>query len=223
MGAFSGASLFFNQPLPHIARSYGYGEDNILVLEGDLSGLKERFPETYQNILSCGHNADRRTPLDYARDLVASWLIEDSFLILFRQCGLSAALSGTDRGRKILSKARVSSSSDFSLSWQRQTRKLELMNDYTGFWSRKHVLHLRDNKYQKLCEEKSLFLAVSIATREFALYDFRSAPKARYISSHPAYGGKPAYELPIPDQILHPASSANISEAVRLCFSAPQE
>ena len=222
MGAFPGAADFFNKPLTDVARSYGYSEDNILILEGNLKGLKERFPDTYRNLLSCSYNADQRALLGYARDLVASWLIEDSFLLLFARCGFNASLSGTDRGRKILPHAWVSSSSDFTLTWNGQTRKLELMNDYTGFWSRNHVLHLRNNKYQKLYQEGSLFLAVSIPTREFALYDFRSTPMARYIPSHPPYGGKPAYELSIPDDSLHPATSANLAQAVRLCFSASQ-
>ena len=46
------------------------------------------------------------------------------------------------------------------------------MNDYTGYWSRKGQLDLRDSKYQSLTAEQSLFLAVSTTTREFALYDF---------------------------------------------------
>ena len=41
MGAFSGVKLCFNKPLPVIARTFGYSEANILILEGKEAELKE--------------------------------------------------------------------------------------------------------------------------------------------------------------------------------------
>ena len=80
MGAFSGATDFFGMPLSQLARRYRYAEDNICILEGDLQKLREQFSETYENLCSCTHQADQRSPLKYGQDLVASWLVEDVFL-----------------------------------------------------------------------------------------------------------------------------------------------
>lgn len=55
MGAFSGATEFFRMPLSRLARRYGYAEDNICILEGDLQKLREQFSETYENLCSCTH------------------------------------------------------------------------------------------------------------------------------------------------------------------------
>ena len=92
MGAFTGAQTFFNCPLVEVARRLGYSQDNVLILQGDLQALQNSFPETYRNIMSCRHHRDNRTPLEYAQDLVASWLVEDSFLEILNSNGLRATL-----------------------------------------------------------------------------------------------------------------------------------
>ena len=189
-------------------------------MEGDLQKLREQFSETYENLCSCTHQADQRSPLKYGQDLVASWLVEDVFLRVFWAAGLDASLDGADQGRKVLSNVKTSSSSDFSVSCNGYSRKLELMNDYTGFWARSHKMHLRDNKYLKMQREQSLFLAVSMATREFALLDFTEEIPARLIPHHIPYGNKPAYELSLPSSLLHTATSAAIGQAVKARFHA---
>ncbi len=218
MGAYTGAQVFFNKQLVDVARSYNYDEDNICILEGNLNKLKEEFNDTFKNIISCKHHADKRTPLEYAQDLVASWLIEDSFLLVFNHGGLSAKLDGADNKRRILPNTETSTASDFSIKFSGSTRKLELMNDYTGFWSRQHILHLRDNKYTKMKNEATLLLALSVTTSEFALYDFEESINVKYIPYHKFYGGKPAYELQIPKSILKEASSHSIIEAIKEHF-----
>ena len=97
--------------------------------------IQNLFPETYRNLISCQHQRDNRTHLEYAQDLVASWLVEDYFLEILNSNGLRAALDGADRNRRILANVRTSASSDFTVSYNGNSRKLELMNDYTGYWS----------------------------------------------------------------------------------------
>lgn len=216
MGAFKGSQNFFNDPLIDVARRLGYAQDNLLILEGDLQSLQNLFPETYRNIMSCRYHRDGRTPLEYAQDLVASWLVEDSFHEVLNSNGLSAELDGADRNRRILANVRTSTSSDFIISYNDYSRKLELMNDYTGYWARTGSLDLRDSKYQSLSTEQSLFLAVSTNTREFALFDFSEAIYARFIPSHFPYGGKPAYQINITNEMMQEATSYNITEAIKL-------
>lgn len=216
MGAFTGSQNFFNYPLTDVARRLRYSKDNLLILEGDIQSLQNLFPETYRNIMSCQHHRDHRTPLEYAQDLVASWLVEDSFLDVLNSNGLHATLDGADRNRRILANVRTSASSDFIVSYNGCSRKLELMNDYTGYWARTGLLDLRDSKYQSLSTEQSLFLAVSTMTREFALFDFRETISARFIQSHIPYGRKPAYQIGITGDMMNEATSYNITETIKL-------
>lgn len=215
MGAFTGSQNFFNYTLTDVARRLRYSQDNLLILEGDIQSLQNLFPETYRNIMSCRHHRDNRTSLEYAQDLVASWLVEDSFLDVLNSNGLQATLDGADRNRRILANVKTSASSDFIVSYKGCSRKLELMNDYTGYWARTGLLDLRDSKYQSLTAEQSLFLAVSTTTREFSLYDFREEIPARFIPSHIPYGGKPAYQIKITNDMMAEATSYNITEAVK--------
>lgn len=214
MGAYNGVSQFFDIPLDQVAVELGYDEDNILILRGDQRTLEDEYPITYRNMVSCLHHADRRTPLQYAQDLVASWLIEDYFLSSLTSRYYDITLDGADRNRKILSSARTSASSDFLINIAGKQIKLELMNDYTGFWRKQQVLHLRDAKYLQLQRSGSLFIAIAVPTGEFAIYDFSKDIPARYLSSHPLYGGKPAYEIQIPRTMLMPIESNNMEMAI---------
>lgn len=218
MSAYDGVSKFFGRPLDEVAEELGYDEDNILVLQNKEEELEARYPQTHKNILSCGYLADHRTPMEYARDLVASWLIEDHFLKCLQSPDYTLCHAGADRGRKILPRARVSASSDFLVEMGGRGIKLELMNDYTGFWAKHHVLHLRDDKYKRLKESGSLFIAIAVPTREFAIYDFREEIEAAYILSHRLYGGKSAYELPIPAEMLCPIEEDNMAQAIAECM-----
>lgn len=214
MGAFWGAQVFFNIPILEVAKKYSYDKDNLLILEGNESALKIEYPETYNNIISCKHHADKRTPLEYAQDLVASWLVEDSFLRMLNSQGLSAQFHGADRSRKILSNVKTTTSSDFLVSFNGNKRKLELMNDYTGYWKKHHILHLRDNKFLKMQKENSLFLAVSMTDKTYALFDFKEDINFQYINSHFPYGGKPAYAIHFADDCLKYATAQNIIEEI---------
>lgn len=216
MGAFTGSQAFFKYPLIEVARRLGYAQDNLLILEGDMESLQNDFPETYNNIMSCQHHRDNRTPLEYAQDLVASWLVEDSFLEVLNSNGLHTELDGADQNRRILANAKTSTSSDFIVSYRGSSRKLELMNDYTGYWARTGLLDLRDSKYQRLSAEQSLFLAVSITTKEFVLFDFGETVRACFIPSHRPYGGKPAYELKITSEMMLESTAHNITEVIKL-------
>lgn len=204
MGAFLGVSRFFGRPLHEVAKAFGYDADNILILQGDENSLAELFPDTYKNMNNCIHHRDRRTSLEYAQDLVASWLIEDYFLNALRSNYYTIQLDGADRNRKILPSTKTSASSDFLVTLPNFQIKLELMNDYTGFWRKNQVLHLRDAKYTQLQRTQGLFIAIAVPSSEFAIYDFREDVPARYIPIHQLYGGKPAYELQIPRTMLQP-------------------
>jgi len=214
MGAFSGVSLFFNAPLDKVAKSLGYEEDNILILQGDEHRLATDYPDTYYNMNNCMHHRDRRSALEYAQDLVASWLIEDYFLNALKSSYYDIQLDGADRNRKILPSARTSASSDYLITKPGFQIKLELMNDYTGFWRKNQVLHLRDAKYKQLQKTRGLFVAIAVPSSEFAIYDFRQDVPARYIPIHQLYGGKPAYELQIPRTMLQPITDDSMEQAI---------
>lgn len=214
MGAYSGVKAFFKKPITEMAESLGYADDNLLILRGDAEELQRRFPQTYQNILSCRHHADHRTPLEYAQDLVASWLFEDFFRAYFTSDAYSITLNGADRSRQILADTKTSSSSDYEITYGGRKIKMELMNDYTGFWERTETLHLRDEKYRQLAESRALLLTIAAVSKKFKIFDFRADVPCRHIASHKPYGGKPANELSISAKELIPLSKENMEAEI---------
>ena len=109
-------SNFFEMRLELLAKKLNYSESNILVLEGNEEELKNLYPDVYANILSCVHNRDGRSPMEYARDLVSSWIFEDYMVQKFNSLGYKLYLSGKDKERVILSHSRVGSDSDVILN-----------------------------------------------------------------------------------------------------------
>ena len=218
MGAYEGLSHFFEQPLCDYAVSLGYDESNILILEGQMNQLQNRHLNIYNNLLSCQHHSDRRTPLEYGQDLVASWLFEDYFINQMQNDEFEIHHAGADRTRLILPNQRTSTSSDYIITTNSGTQILmELVNDYTGFWYRNQKLHLRDNKYLQLRNHHSLLLAIALSTntQKYTIFDFREDIPARRINSHRHYGGKPAYELTVSQESLNDFSFTNVKDSIK--------
>lgn len=204
-------SKFFPVSLVELAKRLDYDNENLLVLQSDEKNLETKHPKTYENILSCIHNRDNRTPMQYARDLVASWLFEDFLVSKFNELGYSLLLKGTDSTRKILSNLNVGAESDVLFTYSGKEVNIEIINDYTGFWFKNKKLHLRDSKFIKLIKEKSILLAISIKDKSFIVMPITENTEYKYINSHFPYGGKPAYEIKISNKFL----DFNVKEIIK--------
>ena len=227
MSAFSGVTLYFNKKdmsLPEAARQFHYSQANVLILECKEDELKTQFPQVYENLKSCNHHRDGRTPFVYGQDLVASWLFEDDFLAAINKSSVfHVSLDGADRNREILPNVRTSAASDYKIILPSgKERKLELMCDYTGFWAKTGRLHLRDAKYENMVSSKSLFVAVSVTTTEtkFTLYDFSQEIPSTFIRSHRPYGGKPAREISIRASDMKPYTPETLISEIESVLGA---
>ena len=194
MSAFIGVKALLGDLIP-IAVSLHYPDSSICVLKGDINVLKRDFPQTYSNLTSCKHNKDNRTFIEYGQDLVASWIYEDYLIEQLTQHGLSIERAGADKNREILAKTNVSSTSDCLVKYNNCSRKLEIMNDYKGYWTKYGSVDLRDDKFEKLRNENAIFLGTAPIDKKYIFLDFSKQIDAEYISSHRPYGGKPAYKI----------------------------
>lgn len=188
-------SKFFEMPLESLAKKLNYSESNIFVLEGNEEKLKTLYPDVYENILSCVHNRDGRSPMEYARDLVSSWIFEDYMVQKFNGLGYNLHLSGKDKERVILSHSKVGSDSDVIFEYDNYKLNIEIMNDYSNYWERNKTLDLRDNKFNKLLQTSSVLLAISLINRTYSIIPINEELDYKYIPFHRPYGGKPAYQI----------------------------
>lgn len=214
MGTFEQVSLLMGD-LAKIARRLNYPESSICVLTGDLEQVKTMFPQTYSNLMSCGHHADKRGPLVYGKDLVASWIMEDYLMENLKEAGVEIQGAGADKKREILSNARVSTASDCLVSYGGKERPLELMSDYTGYWAKYKKMELRDAKFKKMQDSKSLFLGVSTADKKYLLLDMSQEFEFKFIPSYFLYGGKPAYSIKFPKEKLNDFDFKAIAEEIK--------
>lgn len=219
MGAFAQLSACFRNGLIPTAERLVYSESNLLILEGNELELRRRYPEVYNNLLSCAHNKDNRTYMEYAQDLVASWVFEDFIMDELEGAGLEITKAGADKNRTILAHASVSADSDYSVEWEGKSVLMELMSDYTGYWARTGCMDLRDSKYLKLERNRSLFLGISTQDRTFIFMDFNDDIPARYINSHRPYGGKPAYQIRVNEDMLVPFNIERLVETIKSAIS----
>ena len=228
--------LFTNNSLEEIACGLDYPEDTICVLSGDELTLEKKYKKTYDAITSARHNRDKRTPFQYAMDLAASWVMEDYVINQLRdklsKNGLEIERAGEDKDRKMLSDKKISSNSDCTVSYGNKSRKLELVNDYKGYWMKNKKIDLRDDKYKNLKNDKSLLLGISTnlkndkslllgistkAEKKYVLLDFGKDVEAKYIPSHFPYGGKPAWSISIKG-MLHDLDYSAIAKAIKRVF-----
>ena len=221
MGAFNNAPILLGQPVFDIAQKYQYSEPNLLLLSGRDEELHKTFPDVYENIQTCAHNADIRSPMDYARDLVASWVVEDWFLRLLTDAGCEASAAGTDRNRAILPGGEVSSDSDFRILYQGRELRVELLCDYTGFWRRHGKIDLRDDKYQHLRQEQALVFGADALWQRAILLDMgEEIPGIVQVESYKPYGGKPAVRVPCGEEEFFPLEASRLAERLHAKFLA---
>ena len=179
------------------AEKLNFGPVYLAILAGDMEYVKINAPEIYRNVLSCAHQADVRSATVYVRDIVASWVYEEYILAVLLHCGFDVELAGADKYRTILASSKVSNGADYI--WHLpygSTRTNALDCDFSGFWSAKCVMHLRDNKYIHLTESESILLGIDCKNHMFYLIDFAKGKiHAQYLPHHHAYGDKPAYAI----------------------------
>ena len=136
MGAYQNASQLLPKPVLAMAREVNYSKENYLILARRNKQLQKEFPQIWENIQGCAYCADGRAPIEYARDLVASWLVEDYFLHLLTEAGYEAAAAGADKKRTILQYCQTGAECDFQIRLGGQVFHVEFLCDYTGYWCR---------------------------------------------------------------------------------------
>ena len=135
------------------------------------------------------HFKDKRSNIEYAIDLVLGWLSEDIIISHLIEKSIKCDLNGRDKYREFLSPKYISAQPDIKIKINERYRTLEIMNDWNDYWIRSDMLDLRDNKFLKLSNEKSLFLGIAPRSSKGIFLDF--SEKLDFIKRYnPAYGKK---------------------------------
>lgn len=123
-------------------------------------------------------NRDSRTPQEYARELVISWLLEDATEMLFLQGGVKIIKNGSDKNREFLNDGNITSDADNKIRFNNQTRNMEVIYDHTGFWKREGKIDLRHNKHNHLKQMEALLFCLSTQDMQATVFDYSSVVNA---------------------------------------------
>ncbi|MBT7557017.1 hypothetical protein HN615_08840 [Candidatus Woesearchaeota archaeon] len=208
---YNSLSNLFNKKLADIAKEYNYSNSNIYILENNFKKLQMEYPDIWKSLQSCKHQRDKRTIEEYAKDLVSSWIYEDTVLIYLKD-DFEIDLYGADKERNILPNSKVSSGSDFCIKKNGKLVSIELVNSYTNYWKTYQRIDLRDNKFEKLKDKQAILICIDIYNKEFYLIDLKKInDNIKYIKYHKPYG-KPAYQIFLENTKVFSFSIENLIE-----------
>lgn len=89
------------------------------------------------------------------------------------------------------------------------------MCDYTGYWTKTGKMELRDAKFKKMQDSKSLFLGVSTTNNKYILLDMSGELESKFIPVYFLYGYKPAYSIKLPKASMKDLDFAQLAGDIK--------
>lgn len=191
--------------LYEVADTFGYSEVNkAILLATDIDDLIQ-YRDLISKALSLEHNKDNRTTLEFLKEMVANWLIEDYIKQLLEYAGFTVNRDGSDCNREFQYNGEIRTNSDFILTKDGITRNVELQVSFTDYWNRVGEVFLRDNKFEHLYSRGDILLLVDFNNFTFTYYDlsgvdyqYRYSPK----EEHP-WLPKDGYQIYLGDHVFY--------------------
>lgn len=212
---------FFDETLINISRKLNYSDENILIISYKDEEIYKGYNDVIENLKSCNHNRDSRELLEYARELVFSWIFEDYILLNLSIFDLVVTLNGKDSERKILSTSKVKTDDDLEITYQGKKIHCEIVIDYGGYWSNRKTIELRDNKFKKMVDRSKnnleLLLGFDLKNKMYFLVNINQNTNATFIPFHYPFQ-KPAYSLKIFKADLKEFKFYNVANDIKKFF-----
>ena len=162
------------------------------VIKGTLTDDSKTFLNDIGNVDA--HQNDNRNYVEYCIDLILGWLNEDAILNSILKQNIPASLFGVDANREFLKLKEIDGSPDIKIGYDDNFRLMDVFADWSNYWTKNGKADLRDNKYKRLEQDKSLLLGLSPLSQTAFLIDVSS--ESYGFEHNPniwAYGGKPGY------------------------------
>jgi hypothetical protein len=207
----------FNMNLYNFININNWEEDANLCLNVINNSLDVNQFNYLNEKMNLTHLRDKRTPVEYACDLILGWVVEDGILKMLSDIGLKCILDSADRKRKFIKNPKSTADIKIYLSKEKSI-SLELVKDYTGYWLRNRKIELRDDKYPNLNAEKGVLLGLEFTKGKFFLLEIVKVP-ATYIKFHYPFH-KPAYSLSLKDVTFHDQN--NIKTVINSFFKVKE-
>jgi len=137
---------------------------------------------------------DRRTPLDYGKEIAFNWIVEDIILASIQNNGLAISRDGNDQKREFLENSQISSTADFKINFPWGQKYLELVVSWFPYWLVEKKLDLRASKYYSMFEKESLCLGIDMQEKQAFCLDIKNTSNFIH-RQNPAWGNKYCFTL----------------------------
>ena len=202
MGAYKGLAKYFPHGILHKANELGYGEFLTSILKGDIETLEQKYNSVWNNLKNNKYSMDNRTPIEYGRDIVSTWIFEDCVMDTLRSSGLKLSYGKDYTNRKRFVSRPDKLDTDVIIDIGLHKYAIAIMCDYTGAWMTNKTLVLREHQYKQLKNKPTIVLGFSVKYDKLVILDSTCAKNATYVESHEPYGGKEAYYVNIPESAI---------------------
>jgi hypothetical protein len=102
---------------------------------------------------------DKRTPFEYALDLIVGWLMEDTLVAFLDDNEIHAKKIGVDAGRDFLTGAQINSTADLLIDGI----ECDVYFDSQGVWETENSMDVRETKWNYLKSNGGAIICISEA------------------------------------------------------------
>jgi len=165
----------------------------INILKNQLTPEQKRDINKRSTLLD--HYRDKRKPIDYFKNIILNWIVEDRIITLIKESGSDADLYGGDKERRIASNpSNISGKPDIKIIFENEVNML--LEVATGwYYEEKRVILLRDNKYPNLKNDKSHVIFLDTKYRmDYVIFNILDV-EAEFRLKIKRYGNKPGYAI----------------------------
>lgn len=215
MGAYEGLSRYFNGGVLQKANELGYGEFLISVLKGDVETLERKYNSVWDTLKNCKHQIAGREPLDYGKDMIATWMFEDCVVGALRKSGLNISYGKDYLTRKKFTPRPDKLDTSVIITTSEGNFNLIIRCENTGAWTRTNTIILREPQYKKLKNKKTILMALSTVDNKLILLNHGDISEAIHIDSYEPYDGKSVYSLILPNTAVRKFTIPTMVDEIR--------
>ena len=146
---------------------FKYPKFATLAASGLLEEARAEDPTQYARLASQVSQRDGRTIQEYARDVIAGWVVEDSVLFWLNSHGVATRRAGVDGDRSFAWSRNITNKADFIITDDGREYPCELAATYDDSWTRYDSVWLRCNKQQHVFDQGALLLGADMYTGRF--------------------------------------------------------
>lgn len=189
------------QPLFHFLQEFNWDINIGRVVRVLTDNINSEDIQYFNNQLGhLSHKKDWRTPSEYAAELIRGWLVEDVvYTILNRHPQISVSHKGEDMSREFLQE--TTADSDLTGTISGSVIDIEIVSDFTEFWSRNNAIDLRQPKYNKISNNAEKYLlGVDLINNTFCFVNPTTIETTTF-DTHPVWE-KPATRIHISNNFI---------------------